>query len=138
MTAIDDIKKAMALLPERDNASDRTVKFKILKLREAIRQLHFDKNWKWHEIALWLTERDIRITEGTLRLYYYSSGRRKSKVRPPLPVEISKELAATTAAKTARTTAPTAATARTSASAIIAPAAPQRPVSAGRVNPILE
>lgn len=129
MATIDDIKREMAALPSRERANDQTVKARITKLRDAIKQLHFDKGWKWPDIALWLSEHDIPITEGTLRLYYYNSGRRKSKARSPSPAEISKELAAATAAAVA---------ARSSAGAIIAPAAPQRPVPTGRVNPILE
>ena len=138
MATIDDIKREMAALPSRERANDQTVKAKITKLRDAIKQLHFDKGWKWPDIALWLSERDIPITEGTLRLYYYNSGRRKSKARSPSPAEISKELTAVTAAESARTATPAAVAARSSAGVIIEPAAPQRPVPAGRVNPILE
>ena len=111
----------MANLPAREHANDQSVKSKIAKLSKEIKQLHFDKSWKWDEIALWLSERDIKITEGTLKLYYYTSGRRKSKPK----AESTAGLASETAADT--TTPP-----------LSVPATSQRPAPTGRVNPVLD
>ena len=138
MPTLDEIRKEMAALPAREKANDQSAKQKIVKLREAIKHLHFDKDWKWDEIALWLSERDIKITEGTLRLYYYSSGHRKHKVKENSTAEADTSLAPEVAPKATPSPPRAAGAPRTFEGKPTAPAVPQRPAPAGRVNAILE
>ena len=137
MPTLDEIMKEMYALPARENANDQSTKQKIAKLREAIKQLHFDKNWKWAEIALWLSERGIKITEGTLRLYYYSSGHRKPKVKAKPTAEVDTSLAPEVAPKATPSPPRAAVSPQALEGKLTAPVA-QRPALAGHVNPVLE
>lgn len=81
MSNLDDLKRAMSALPAKESAADVSLKKKVAALRSQIHELHFDKKWTWSEIAAWLTEQGERITESTLKLYYYKSAPRASKPR---------------------------------------------------------
>jgi len=128
MPTIDELRSSMSSLPQRNDAADKSAREKVAALRAQIKELHFSKCWTWPDIAEWLTNNGCKISESTLKLYYYKSAPRKSKERSAIQNSTS-------------TPVPTPAQAladKTVESVVSSPKKFGATSTAGKVNPVLD